>query len=320
MRYLITGGAGFIGSHLSEHLLKLGNEVFIIDDLSTGSIENIEHLREDKRFHVYIDSITNVRLLAEVVDRCDTVMHLAAAVGVQLVIDNPIKTIHTNVAGTELVLRQANKKKKKVMIASTSEVYGKSSKVPFGEEDDLVLGPPTKGRWRYACSKALDEFLALAYWYEKKLPVVIFRLFNTVGPRQTGRYGMVLPRLIKQAVSGSPLTVYGDGKQTRCFTYVDEVCNILAKLAENEKAIGEIYNIGSQDEISIDELAQKVKAVAASNSAIQYIPFEQVYGKDFEDFPRRVPDTRKIYELLGIRPQMTIDEILQRMIEFTARE
>lgn len=319
MRYLITGGAGFIGSHLSEHLLSLGNEVYIIDDLSTGSIENIEHLREDKKFHVYIDTITNVPLLAEVVDRCDTVVHLAAAVGVQLVIDNPIKTIHTNVAGTELVLKQANKKKKKVMIASTSEVYGKSSKVPFCEEDDLVLGPPTKGRWRYACSKALDEFMALAYWYEKKLPVVIFRLFNTVGPRQTGRYGMVLPRLIKQALSGAPITVYGDGKQTRCFTYVNEVCDILGKLAVCDSAVGEIYNIGSQDEISIGELAQKVKEVAASSSPIQYIPYEQVYGKDFEDFPRRLPDTRKIYQLLGIRPQMSIDEILHNMIEYTAR-
>ena len=319
MRYLITGGAGFIGSHLCEHLLQQGHEVFIIDDLSTGSIENIEHLRTDKHFHVQIDTIANVPLLAELVDRCDTVIHLAAAVGVQLVMENPIKTIQTNVAGTELVLRQANKKKKKVLIASTSEVYGKSEKIPFREDQDLVLGPPTKGRWRYACSKALDEFMALAYWEEKKLPVVIFRLFNTVGPRQTGRYGMVLPRFAKQALAGAPITVYGDGKQTRCFTYVKEVCEILSRLALEEKAVGEIYNIGGQDEIAMRDLAEKVKQYTHSSSEIVYLPYEQVFGKDFEDFARRVPATDKLFNLLGIRPHMTIDQILAEMVEYWAQ-
>lgn len=315
MRYLITGGAGFVGSHLAQQLLAEGHEVFVIDDLSTGSIENIDPLRQSSKFHVCIDTITNVPVLAEMVDRCDTIIHLAAAVGVQLVVESPVRTIHTNVIGTECVLQQANKKKKKVLIASTSEVYGKSDNIPFAEDNDLLLGPPTKGRWSYACSKALDEFLALAYWREQKLPVVIFRLFNTVGPRQTGRYGMVLPRFIAQALSGRPLTVYGDGSQTRCFTYVGEVCAIISRLSREPRAVGRIYNIGSNEEISIAELARKVRQRVGTDCEIRYIPFEEAYGRDFEDMQRRVPNTEKAYQLLDMRPQVAIDEIIDRMIE-----
>lgn len=319
MKYLITGGAGFIGSHLCEQLISEDNKVFIIDDLSTGSIENIDHLKSHPNFHYEIDSITNESLLAELIDRCDIVIHLAAAVGVKLVVESPVRTIQTNVTGTELVLKHANKKKKKVLIASTSEVYGKSKAIPFSEDDDLVMGSTKKGRWSYACSKALDEFLALAYWREKKLPVVILRFFNTVGPRQTGRYGMVIPRFIKQALSGSNITIYGDGKQSRCFTHVKEVCNIITKLSYEEKAIGEVFNIGSQEEITIEKLAEKIKSKIGSDSEIKYIPYEDAYGIGFEDMLRRVPSIEKIKKTLEIFPQMSIDEILDDIIEYTAR-
>ena len=256
VRSLITGGAGFVGSHLAEELLQRGEEVFIIDDLSTGSIDNIELLKRNPKFRYVIDSVHNEPVLAELIDRCDVVYHLAAAVGVKLIVESPVNTIETNVHGNEVVLKLANKKKKKVLITSTSEVYGKSTSVPFREDQDLVLGPTTKGRWSYACSKAIDEFLAIAYWHEKRLPVIIVRLFNTVGPRQTGRYGMVIPNFVQQALSGEPITVYGDGEQSRAFGYVGDVVRALADLAQHPQALGQVFNIGNTEEITINALAR----------------------------------------------------------------
>src|SRR4051795_1212068 len=264
MRVLITGGAGFVGSHLSEALLHRGDEVFVLDDLSTGSIDNISHLKSNPKFHYTIDTVTNEPLLAELIDRCDTVVHLAAAVGVKLIVESPVRTIETNVHGTEVVLKIANKKKKLVLIASTSEVYGKSAVVPFHEEADLVLGPTSKHRWAYACSKMIDEFLALAYWKERKLPVIVVRLFNTVGPRQTGQYGMVIPNFVRQALAGQPITVFGDGTQSRSFTYVGDVVRALIGLVEEPKAIGQVFNIGNVEEITIGQLAERVKAATGS--------------------------------------------------------
>src|SRR5687767_4406815 len=277
MRVLITGGAGFVGSHLCEALLDRGDEVYVLDDLSTGSIDNISHLKPNPKFHYTIDTVTNEPLLAELIDRCDTVVHLAAAVGVKLIVESPVRTIETNVHGTEVVLKVANKKKKKVLIASTSEVYGKSAKVPFSEDDDLVLGPTSKHRWAYACSKMIDEFLALAYWKERKLPVIIVRLFNTVGPRQTGQYGMVIPTLVRQALAGHPLTVFGDGTQSRSFTYVGDVVRAMVALINEPRAVGQVFNIGNGTEITIGELATKVKAMTASSSTIVRIPYDQAY-------------------------------------------
>jgi UDP-glucose 4-epimerase len=316
MRALITGGAGFVGSHLSELLLEQGHEVFILDNLSTGSIANIAHLKAHPAFHYTIDSVDNEPLLAELVDQGDVVFHLAAAVGVKLIVEQPVHTIETNVRGTEVVLKHANKKKKLVLIASTSEVYGKNGAVPFTEEADLVLGPTTKHRWAYACSKAIDEFLALAYWKEKKLPVVIARLFNTVGPRQTGQYGMVIPTFVQQALAGRPITVYGDGTQTRSFTYVGDVVAALAKLAVEPRAVGRVFNIGNPHEITIRELAERVKALTGSSSPIVTIPYEQAYEAGFEDMPRRVPDTTRLRELIGFEPTVQLDEILERVIEY----
>jgi UDP-glucose 4-epimerase len=317
MRALITGGAGFVGGHLAEALLKRGDTVYVIDDLSTGSIENIEALKEDRRFHYVIDSVMNERVLAELIDRVDVVFHLAAAVGVRLIVESPVNTIETNVHGTELVLKLANKKKKKVLVASTSEVYGKSNAVPFHEESDLVMGATHKGRWSYACSKALDEFLALAYHKEKRLPVVIVRLFNTVGPRQTGRYGMVIPNFVKQALLGHPITVYGDGTQSRCFTYVGDVVNALIALVEHEGAVGQVFNVGNDSrEISILELAQKVKERTQSSSEIKIVPYDQAYEAGFEDMPRRVPDLTKIRALVGYEPKVGLDEILDHVIAY----
>ena len=315
MRYLLTGGAGFIGSHLSEALLKQGHQVTVIDDLSTGSIQNIAHLKERKGFHYVIDTIMNKPLLLELVDGCDVVVHLAAAVGVKLIVESPVHTIELNIKGTELVLECAHKKKKKVMIASTSEVYGKSEKVPFREDGDLVIGPTFKGRWSYACSKAIDEFLALAYWKEKGLPVVVFRLFNTVGPRQTGQYGMVVPTFVKQALLGHPSTVYGTGKQGRCFTHVSDVIGALISLSQAEKAVGQVFNIGSQNEISIEGLAKLIKKTTKSKSSLQYIPYDQAYEEGFEDMPRRVPDITKVGKAVGYKPTLSIDDILRDVIE-----
>jgi UDP-glucose 4-epimerase len=314
MRALITGGCGFIGSHLAEALLARGDEVLVIDDLSTGSIDNIAHLRRAPRFHYTIDTITNEPVLAELVDQADVVFHLAAAVGVKLIVEAPVRTIETNVSGTEAVLKHANKKQKLVLIASTSEVYGKSTSVPFREDADLVLGPTVKHRWAYACSKAIDEFLALAYWKEKRLPVVIVRLFNTVGPRQTGRYGMVIPTFVGQALSGRPITVFGDGTQSRSFTYVGDVVGGLIGLVLEPRAVGEVFNIGNGHEITIRELAEKVKAMTGSPSAIVTVPYDEAYEAGFEDMPRRVPDIRKIGALIGYRPRVDLDEILARVI------
>lgn len=338
MRVLITGGAGFIGSHLAEALLSQGHGVAIIDDLSTGSIENVQHLKAryprsggtmgtgrggdpstaggTPRFDYTIDSVLNIPILAELVDQCDVIYHLAAAVGVRLIVESPVRTIETNVRGTEVVLELANKKKKKVLLASTSEVYGKATKVPFSEDDDLVLGPTVKGRWAYACSKALDEFLTIAYWKEKRLPVVVVRLFNTVGPRQTGRYGMVLPNFVKQALAGKPITVYGDGRQTRSFSYVGDVVNALVQLASCERAVGQIFNVGNGVEVSIEDLARRVKLASGSDSEIQRLPYDQVYGEGFEDMPRRVPDISKIRAYIEWEPRVQLDDMIRRVIEY----
>ena len=313
-RSLITGGAGFVGSHLAEELLLRGEEVYVLDDLSTGNIDNIEHLKPNPRFHYVINSVLNEPVLAELVDRCDVVFHLAAAVGVKLIIESPVNTIETNVHGTEVVLKHANKKKKKVLITSTSEVYGKSTTVPFREDQDLVLGATTKGRWSYACSKAVDEFLAIAYWHEKHLPVIIVRLFNTVGPRQTGRYGMVIPNFVQQAISGHPITVYGDGYQSRAFGYVGDVVSALASLAQHPGAVGEVFNIGNTKEITINELAELVKKMTGSKSEIIHIPYDRAYEEGFEDMPRRVPDISKIQRLIGYKPSLDLEGILERII------
>jgi UDP-glucose 4-epimerase len=317
VKALITGGAGFVGSHLAEALLARGDQVEILDNLSTGSIDNIEHLKGARGFRYTVDSVMNEPVTAEVIDRADVVFHLAAAVGVRLIVESPVNTIETNVHGTEMVLKLANKKKKKVLVASTSEVYGKSQAVPFREDTDLVLGPTHKGRWSYACSKAIDEFLALAYHKEKRLPVVIFRLFNTVGPRQTGRYGMVIPNFVKQALLGHPLTVYGDGTQSRCFTYVSDVVGVLLKLADHEDAVGQVLNVGNdREEVSIADLARRVKERTGSRSEIVTIPYDQAYEEGFEDMPRRVPDLGKLRHLTGYEPKVHLDEILDRVIEY----
>jgi UDP-glucose 4-epimerase len=315
MRVLITGGAGFVGSHLAEALLDRGDEVYAIDNLSTGSIENISHLKTNPKFHYTIDTVTNEPVLAELVDRCDVVVHLAAAVGVKLIVEAPVHTIETNVHGTEVVLKLANKKKKLVLIASTSEVYGKSTNVPFREDADLVLGPSEKHRWAYACSKLIDEFLALAYWKERKLPIIIVRLFNTVGPRQTGQYGMVIPTFVRQALAGQPITVFGDGTQSRSFTYVGDVVRAVVALIDEPKAVGSVFNIGNGQEITIEQLAHRIKALTASVSDIVRIPYDEAYEAGFEDMPRRVPDISKVKALVGYAPTVELDEILKRVIE-----
>jgi UDP-glucose 4-epimerase len=316
VKILITGGAGFIGSHLAEALLACGEEVFIIDDLSTGSIDNFIHLKDNPRFHYTIDTIKNQPLMAELVDRCDLIFHLAAAVGVKLIVESPVNTIETNIYGTEVVLQLANKKKKKVVITSTSEVYGKSDAIPFQEDADMVLGPTTKGRWSYACSKAIDEFLALAYYKEKKLPVVIVRLFNTVGPRQTGRYGMVVPTFVQQALLNHPITIYGDGRQSRSFSHVRDVVRGLTGLSRHPDAVGQVFNIGNNKEISIEALAQLIKKKTGSSSEFIYIPYDQAYEEGFEDMPRRVPDITKINRLIGFQPEAGIDEIIDSVIDY----
>ena len=320
MRALITGGAGFIGSHLAEALLAAGHQVFVIDNLSTGSIQNIEPLKAHAAFKYVVGDITNEPLLAELVDDCDVVFHLAAAVGVKLIVEEPVRTIETNVHGTEVVLKHANKKKKLVILASTSEVYGKSTDVPFHEDADLVLGPTPKHRWAYACSKAIDEFLALAYWKERKLPVVIVRFFNTVGPRQTGRYGMVIPNFVRQALAGQPITVHGDGSQTRSFCHVRDVVGALLRLMDEPRAVGEVFNVGNSQEISIMALAERVRALTASGSPIVTIPYDQAYESGFEDMPRRVPDLSKIHALVGYEPRTDLDAILADVIDDFRRQ
>lgn len=314
MKALITGGAGFIGSHLADCLLARGDHVVAIDDLSTGGIDNIVHLKGHPKFSYHIDSVMNRPLLAELVDQCDVVFHLAAAVGVRLIVESPVRTIRTNIAGTELVLEMAAKKRRTVVVASTSEVYGKRTDVPFREEDDLLMGPPSKRRWSYACSKAADEFLAMAYWEEHKVPVVITRLFNTVGPRQTGRYGMVIPRFVEQALAGTPITVYGDGQQSRCFAYVGDVVRILAGLADLPAAVGEVVNIGNDEEITMMALANQVKAQSESASEIVRVPYDVAYAHGFEDMQRRVPDLTKLNRLLSDRPRTNLSQILSLVI------
>ena len=317
MRFLITGGAGFIGSHLAEDLLARGHRVHILDDLSTGSIDNIRHLKHEPRFGYTIDTCASASVVAELVDEADIVYHLAAAVGVDLIIESPVRTIETNVHCTEVVLAQAAKKKKPVFIASTSEVYGKSTSFPFREDGDLVMGPSTTGRWSYACSKAIDEFLALAYWKERKLPTVVARLFNTVGPRQTGRYGMVVPTFVGQALAGRPLTVFGDGHQTRCFCHVGDVVTALVDLMQlGPAAYGEVFNIGSQEEISMLVLAERVRELTGSVSNIVRVPYDEAYEAGFEDMPRRYPDVRKIEAAVGWTPTRTLDEILVNVISY----
>lgn len=320
MRALITGGAGFVGSHLAEKLLDLGYRVTVLDDLSTGSMANISHLKKNRYFHYVIDTIMNRRLLAELVDECDIVFHLAAAVGVRLIVESPVRTLHTNVHGTEVILDAATKKSKKVLIVSTSEVYGKSTKIPFGENDDLVIGPPVCGRWSYACSKAMDEFLALSYHSEKGLPVVVVRLFNTVGPRQLGTYGMVLPRFVAAAIAGNPITIYGDGKQSRCFGWVGDVVYALVRLGELDVAVGGIFNIGSDEEVTINRLAQVVKEITASDSRVVHISYDDAYGKKFEDMYRRVPDLSKIKAAIGYKPTKCLRDIVQSVAEYLAPE
>ena len=316
MRYLITGGAGFIGSHLAERLLDRGDHVVLLDNLSTGSMENIRHLKTQERMEYHLDAIENRRLVAELVDDADIVVHLAAAVGVRLIVESPVRTIETNVNGTQIILEAAEKKRKLVLAASTSEVYGKSTQVPFREEADLVLGPTTKGRWSYAASKALDEFLALSYWRERKVPVIVVRLFNTVGPRQTGRYGMVLPNFVKQALDDAPITVYGSGTQSRCFCDVRDTVESLIRLMDSERAVGEVVNIGNTEEISIAELAEAVKVRTGSSSKIAYVPYDQAYEPGFEDMMRRVPCVDKLHTLTGFRPQIKLSEIIDRVSSY----
>ncbi len=316
MRVLITGGAGFIGSHLADAYIARGDEVSVLDDLSTGSIENIRHLKDHPRFRYTIDSVHKAPVVAELIDDCDAVVHLAAAVGVKLIVESPVRTIETNVHGTEVVLAQAAKKKKKVFVASTSEVYGLSTQVPFREDGPLVMGATTIGRWSYACSKAIDEFLALAYWRERKLPVVVARFFNTVGPRQTGRYGMVIPTFVRQALAGRPITVHGDGSQTRCFCDVGDVVGAVVGLMDSPTAVGQVFNVGSSEEVSIAELAEIVKTRADSRSDIVKIPYAEAYEDGFEDMPRRVPDTTKVRELVGFRPTLNLEQIVDRVIAF----
>ena len=315
MRHLITGGAGFIGSHLCDELLSRGDEVHVLDDLSTGSVENIRHLKGRPGFDYTIESLNNTAIVAELVDDADVVYHLAAAVGVQLIVESPVRTIETNVHCTEIVLAQASKKKKPVFVASTSEVYGKSRDLPYREDGDLMLGPTVRGRWSYACSKALDEFLAIAHWKERKLPTVVGRLFNTVGPRQTGRYGMVIPNFVRQAVADEPLTVFGDGTQSRCFCHVSDVVRAIADLMRHDDAYGEVFNIGSDEEISMLDLAREVQRMTESKSEITIVPYEEAYEPGFEDMQRRIPDTSKIRSLLGWHPTKSLAEILSDVID-----
>ena len=314
MRYLITGGAGFVGSHLAEALLQRGHEVAVIDDLSTGSIHNIKHLAGPK-FRYVIDTCANRPLLAELVDEAEVIYHMAAAVGVKLIVESPVRTIETNIKLTELVLEIAQKKKRPVFVASTSECYGKSEQFPFNEDGDLVLGPTAKGRWSYACSKLIDEFLAIAYFRERGLPTVVGRLFNTVGPRQTGQYGMVVPTFVKQALAGQPLTVYGDGLQSRCFTHVSDVVRALIALMDTPTTYGQVFNIGNVEEISILKLAQMVIERTGSRSSIVFVPYAEAYEPGFEDMPRRVPDIQKIGRQIDWQPTIGLAQILDDVID-----
>ena len=316
MKVLITGGAGFIGSYLAQAYLARGDEVYVIDDLSTGSLENIKPLTRNSLFHFANDTILNREIMLELMGICDVVAHLAAAVGVKLIIDEPLKTIHTNIAGTEMVLGLANKFRKKTFLASTSEVYGRNSKVPLSENDIRVYGPTQIARWSYAATKAMDEFMGLAYYRTKQLPVITARFFNTVGPRQTGQYGMVIPRFVSQALRNEPITVFGDGNQTRNFTFVEDAVRGIMGLIDEPKAVGEIFNIGAPGEISMNDLAAKVKAITGSSSVIRHIPYDQAYQEGFEDMERRVPDISKIENLIGYKNTYDLDKILAKVVEY----
>lgn len=320
MRALITGGAGFIGSHLADELLKRGDIVNVVDNLSTGRLKNIEHLLPSPRFNIAVETILNETVMDRLVSECDIIYHLAAAVGVKLIVNKPVEVIETNILGTEMVLKLANRYLKKVVITSTSEIYGKSTKTPFMESDDRVLGPTTKNRWSYSSTKAIDEFLSLAYHKEKKLEVIIVRLFNTVGPRQTGQYGMVVPRFVVQALKNEPLTVYGNGKQVRCFTYVSDVVEAMISLAQHSNAVGQIFNVGNDQPISVVELAQKIKTMTNSKSAIKFIPYDEAYEAGFEDMTVRIPDLSKIKALIDYKPKVDLDEILKNVIEYFSVE
>lgn len=313
--YLITGGAGFIGSHLAESLLAEGNKVIVLDNMSTGSMGNIDSFQADPNLELVIDSIMNIDVLAELVGRSDYIFHMAAVVGVRRVLESPIRTIQSIVHGTDIVLELASRKNKPVFLASTSEVYGKSTALPFSEEGDVVLGATCKGRWSYACSKAIDEFLALAYHRERKLPVVVGRHFNTVGPRQTARYGMVLPQFIAQAVAGNPVTVYGNGRQQRCFCHVSDVVWAIKRLIRTPRSYGKVFNIGSRQEISIHDLALLVKERTHSDSEIVFVPYEVAYDDNFEDMPRRIPDLRRLHEMVGAKPLVPLEHIIDQMAE-----
>ncbi len=314
MRFFLTGGAGFIGSHLAERLVGTGHTVVALDDLSTGRQANVDHLLGRPGFDLEIGSVTDAPRVTELMDRCDATVHLAAAVGVRLIVEQPVHTIETNVRGTEVVLAAAAPKRKPVVIASTSEVYGKSARVPFAEDDDLVLGATVHSRWAYACSKALDEWLALAYAREKQVPVIIARLFNTVGPRQTGRYGMVLPSLAAQAVRGEPLTVFGTGEQTRCFAHVSDVVHAIQRLIETPAAVGQVFNIGSDREVTINRLAEMVRRAAGSRSPITHTPYAEAYAEGFEDMPRRIPDLDKLRRTIGFRPSTSLEQIIADVV------
>ncbi|MGH7505492.1 MAG: NAD-dependent epimerase/dehydratase family protein [Longimicrobiales bacterium] len=315
MKVLITGGAGFIGSHLAERLLNAGAQVLILDDLSTGSMANIEHLVGRQGFGHRIGTVRDAPLVSELVDRCDVTVHLAAAVGVRLIVEKPVHTIETNVHGTEVVLHAVARKGKKVVIASTSEVYGKSTRTPFSEDDDLVLGPTLHSRWAYACSKALDEWLALAYAREKGVPVVITRFFNTVGPRQTGRYGMVLPTFVRQALAGEPITVYGTGEQSRCFGHVRDAVEAVYRLIQTPAGVGQVFNVGGNEEVTINRLAEMVRDMAGSRSPIVHVPYGEAYAEGFEDMSRRVPDVRKLERTIGFRPRTSLRQIIVDVLE-----
>lgn len=314
MHYLITGGAGFIGSHLADFLLDRGDTITVIDDLSTGSMKNIAHLRPHPEFRYVVGDVNDRQLTAELIDEADAVFHLAAAVGVQLIVDDPIRTIETNIRCTEVVLEMAAKKQKKVMIASTSEVYGKTERLPFSESGDLVLGPTSKSRWNYAASKMVDEFLALAYWKQRKLPVFVVRFFNTVGPRQTGQYGMVVPRFVGQALKGDPITVYGDGKQRRCFGHVHDAVEGVVGLMDSDASVGQVFNVGSDEEISIHELAERVRDMTGSSSEITFVPYEEAYEEGFEDMRRRIPDLTKVKGAIGYTPRRNLDQVIRDVV------
>ncbi len=319
MHWLITGGAGFIGSHLAEALIKSGERVTVIDDLSTGSVRNVAEVRTHPKFRFVVESVANVPVVNELVDGADVVVHLAAAVGVKLIVESPVRTIEVNVHGTEVVLSAAAKKGRRTIVASTSEVYGKSQQIPYREDQDLLLGPSTKGRWSYAASKLIDEFLALAYWKERRLPTTVLRFFNTVGPRQTGRYGMVIPTFVQQALSGQPICVFGTGEQSRCFCHVADVVQGVRDLALDERAIGEVFNLGGVEEISILALAERVKRLASSDSPIRFLSYDEAYEQGFEDMMRRVPDTAKAKQFVGFEPRHSLDDIIRDVIAFERR-